>query len=275
MTELIAAGGCYNSMRYGRDGAGAGARDWVAAHNTAATMHHQEVLILAVSLDGDDMNNATSATFKIQWRNKTDAGSWTDLAATGEIKWSSSSDLTDGATVVAAEDSGGAVVNCLTKATVHEDGVETEGKNGITKTVTQDKFIDLQWAIDLSGADHANADEYEFRITESGGTVIGTMLDVLTVVTAGKIDGTTKDADRTSAVVSVQVTAFLSDEGTPPKPIGEPVAQLVSSGSDGTYSLLEGIVSGSKYFLAFYKNSTASPPVHLSDGTPEVTAVDR
>ena len=272
MTELIAAGGCYNGMRYARDGAGAGARDWAAALDTAVSLHHQEVLILAVSCDGDDMNNATSATFKIQWENFTDnPATWNDLAATGELKWSSSSDLVDGATVTAAEDSGGDSVNCLTKATTHEDGVEKEGANGFTKTVTQDKFIDFQWAIDLSGADHVNEDVYGFRLTDSSASVIGTSTTRLTVVTAGKIDGTTKDDDRTSAEVSVTVTAFSSDGGSPAKPTGEVQAQVTSDGADGTFSLQEKIVSGQDYFLHFYIDAASDK----SDGSILVTAVDR
>lgn len=85
----------------------------------------------------------------------------------------------------------------------------------------------------------------------------------------GKIDGTTKNSDRSAFVASVTVTAFASDgAGTNPKPIGRMVAQTVSSASDGTYSLT-GLTTGSKYFLHFYKDATED----LSDGSPEVTAV--
>jgi len=267
MGELLAAGGCYSSMRYARDGAGAGSRDWVVAHNTAGVMTDGEILILAVCIDADDMNDATDATFKIQWRNKTDAGSFADLAATGELKWSSSSDLSDGATVTADEDSGGNIVDCVGKGWSRRDGLEKEGANGFTRTILDDAFEEFHWAIDLSGA--GLGDDFEFRLTESGGTVIGTMLDVLTVVKAGKIDGTTKNNDRTSAVGSVQVTATISDEGSPPKPVGSVISTVVSNSSTGVYSLVD-LVSGSKYFLHFFKDDTND----LSDGSPEVTAVD-
>jgi hypothetical protein len=269
-TELLDAGGCYNSMRYAIDGAGQGARNWAAAHNTPATMNNQQLLILAVCIDADDMNDADDATFKIQWENfSDDPGAWNDLAGTGEIKWSSLTDLVDGNAVVVAEDSGGNVVDCSTKGWPHRDGVEIEGKNGITRTVVQDAYEDFHWAIDLSGADHVNGDVYGFRLTQADDTVIGTMSDRLTVITAGKIDGTTKNKDRTSAVGGVTVTAYESDEaGSDPKPIGAHVAQVVSHVSTGVFSLTA-LTSGSKYFLHFYKDDTDD----FSDGSPEVTAV--
>ena len=270
MTELMAAGGCYNSMRYARNGAGAGSRDWVAAYNTAATMNQNELLILAVCIDGDDMNDATDATFKIQWENNTDAaGIWNDLAAgPGEIKWSSSTDLVEEAAVTSAEDSGGNAVDCTGKGWGRTDGLEKEGANGFTRTVVDDFWQEFHWAIDLSGADHVNGNSYGFRLTQSDDTVIGTMAGLLTVVTAGTITGTTKNANRTADVVSVQVTAYLSDGASPPKPTGDIAAQTISSGSNGTYALTDRLVNGEKYFLLFFKDDTSD----LSDGSPEVTA---
>jgi hypothetical protein len=272
MTELIAAGGCYNSMRFALDGAGANVRDWRGEIDTNQEFTEAERLILGVCFDGDDMNIATDATFKLQWRNITDAGSFADLAATGEIKWATDTDLVNGQALIVAEFSDlPSQIDCTGKGWTNIDigSHEIEGENGQTQTVDDDELFELQWAIDLSDADFLNADQYEFRVVQSDNTVIGLAIGKLTVVKAGKIEGTTKNADRTSAVVSVQVTAYLSDEASPPKPVGPPVAQLVSSGSDGTFTLL-GLASGKKYFLHFFKDDTAD----LSDGSPEVTAVD-
>ena len=272
MTELLAAGGCGNDNRIARDGAGAGSRDWLAAVGVAnVTLNDQELAIVAFNIDADDMNDATDATFKLQWRNFSDTGSWTDLGSTGEIKWSSSTDLVDDATVIEAEESGANSINCSGKGWSRRDGLEKEGANGFTRTVAQDAHEDFHWAIALDSADAANADQYEFRLTQSDATVIKVGTTKLTVVVAGEITGTTKNSDRSAAVVSVQVTAYLSDEGSPPKPVGAPAAQLVSSGSDGTYALQEQIVDGSKYFLHFFKDDTAD----LSDGSSEVTATTR
>lgn len=273
MPELLAIGGCYNAMRYARDGAGQGDRDWAAAHNVAATLTEAMRLILAVNVDGDDMDDATDATFKIQWENYSDdPGTWNDLAATGEIKWAIDTDLINGNAVVEAEDSGGNVVDCSGRGWSHGDGREQEGVNGITFTVVDDVTVDFHWAIDLSGADAANEDEYNFRLCQSDDTVIGTMVARLTVVKAGKIDGVTQNIDRTAAVGGATVTAYESDEaGSDPKPISDGFkAQVVSHATTGVYSLTGNIVSGKKYFLHFYKDDAPD----LSDGSIEITAED-
>jgi len=272
VTELLAAGGCGNDNRIARDGAGAGARDWLDAVGAAnVTLHQLNVAIVAFNIDADDMNDATDATFKLQWRNVSDAGSFADLAATGEMKWSSSSDLVDDATVVEAEESGANSINCANKGWSRRDGLEKEGANGFTRTITQDAHEDFQWAVALDSADHANSDQYEFRLTQSDATVIKLGTTKLTVVTAGKISGTTKDDDRSAAEVSVTVTAIESDGGSPEKPTGPVVAQVVSSGSDGTYSLEGNILSGNVYFLHGWADKASD----VSDGSPPITAVDR
>ena len=262
MGELLAAGGCWNANRFARDGAGAGLRDWVSDVEGDADMIDTDVLILAVCIDADDMNDATSATFKIQWANHTDAPTtWNDLASTGEIKWATTSDLVDGATVVAAEDSGGNT-NCTAKGWSRRDGLEKEGANGFTRTIVQDAFEEFHWAIDLSGADSINGDQYKFRLTQSNGTVIGTGLGLLTVNKAGKIDGITKNADRSAVVTGVTVSAFRSDGASPnPKPTATLRSQAVSHATTGVYSLPD-LFSGFDYFLHFYKDATDD----LSDG---------
>jgi hypothetical protein len=272
MVELIAAGGCGDGNRIARDGAGQGDRDWVdtiLVDNVEVAQAN--LIIIAFGIQADDMNDADDATFKLQWRNVSDAGSFADLAATGEIKWSSSTDLIDDNAVVAGEDSGIAAVDCIAKAFARRDGLEKEGANGFTRSIAQDASEDFHWAIDLADADAANADQYEFQLTQSDGTVIVVGLTKLTVVVAGKIDGITKDDTRSAPIDLVTVTAIESDgAGSDPKPIGSVITQVVSDVTTGVYSLTNLIVSGRKYFLHFYKDDTDD----LSDGSIEVTAVD-
>ncbi len=267
--ELLAAGGCGNDNRIARDGAGVGAREWLAAVGAAnVQLHELDVAIVAFNIDADDMNDATDATFKLQWRNVSDAGSFADLAATGEMKWATVSDLVNDATVVEAEESGANSVDCTGKGWSRRDGLEKEGANGFTRTITQDAHEDFQWAVDLDSADHANGDQYEFRLTQSDATVIKLGTTKLTIVTAGKITDTTKNATRAANELSVNVSVFDSDGASPPKPTGELITQLVSSGSDGSYSAEGNVLSGQKYFVLF---GTATK----SDASLEVTAVDR
>lgn len=262
MTELLAAGGCYNSMRYGRDGAGAGSRDWVAAANTAGAMFDTETLILAVCIDADDMNDATDATFKIQWKNDTDAGAFADLAGTGEIQWAEFSDLTDGATVTTDEDSGGNSVNCAAKGWSRRDGLEKMAANGFTRTVNQDAFEEFHWAISLSATD--SGDAYSFRLTQSDATVIGTMSTALTVTTPGTITGTTKDTNG-DALGSCFVACFEKTEGGGPPHDYVFKKKTTSHASTGAYSL-SGINADGEFFV--YSIKEDSP--HVFDCTDDV-----
>jgi len=266
----ISNGGCVNGIRFALDGAGAGSRNWVAAADASFEFNTAQVMILAIAFDSDDMNTI-SGDFYLEWQNATASDGWHDLSASGELVWSSSSDLSNGATVVEAEQNG--TENCSSMGVTNTNGVEREGANEVTMSSVSSKLVfDLQWAIDLSGADGANGDEYEFRVSESGGGsgVYKTFTATITVVTAGKIDGTTKNSDRSAAVGGVTVTCWASDGASPdPKPTGDIIDQVVSHASTGVYSLT-GLASGVDYFLHFYKDDTAD----LSDGSGVVTAVD-
>ena len=275
MAELLDVGGCGEpNNRIANDGAGQGARDW--AHELEVADVEIPVdgttrVIVAFTIQADDMNDADNATFKLRWRNVSDAGSFADLAATGEIKWATDTDLIDGNAVVSGEDSGVAIIDCIGKAFSRRDGLEKESANGFTRTINQDASEDFHWAVNLTDADSANGDQYEFQLTESDGTVIKVGTTKLTVVVAGKIDGITKDDSRSSPVDLVTVTAVESDEaGSDQKPTGSIITQVVSTVTTGAYSLTDMIVSGRKYFLHFYKDDTDD----LSDGSIEVTAVD-
>jgi len=266
----ITNGGCINGIRFALDGAGAGNRNWVAAADTGFEFNDAQTIIVAIAYDSDDMN-AISGDFYLEWQNATHSDGWNNLASTGELAWATVSDLSNGAAVVTGERNG--TENCSTMGVTHTDGVEREGANEVTMSNVASKLVfDTQWAVDLSGADAANGDEYEFRVSESGGGsgVYKTFTATITVITAGKIDGITKNANRSAAVGGVTVTCWISDgAGTDPKPTGPIVDQVVSHVSTGVYTL-GGLASGQDYFLHFYKDDTAD----LSDGSVPVTSVD-
>lgn len=273
MVELLDAGGCgEDNNRIAFDGAGQGDRDWAhALQATNVEIPSNLRIIVAFTIQADDMNDADDATFKLQWRNVSDAGSFADLAATGEIKWATDTDLIDDNAVVAGEDSGANVFDCIGKGWSRRDGLEKESANGFTRSINQDAYEDFHWAVNLTDADDANQDQYEFQLTESDGTVIALGVTKLTVVVAGKIDGITKNDTRSAPVDLVTVTALESDgAGSDPKPTGSIIAQVVSTVTTGAYTLTNMIVSGRKYFLHFYKDDADD----LSDGSIEVTAVD-
>jgi hypothetical protein len=260
-----------NGGRIALDGAGDGSRDWLTAADTAgAVANTGQVIIFSISMDGDDMN-AISGDFVLEWYNDDDGGSWSDLASTGELRWATSSDLTNGGSVTEAEGNG--TENCSTMGVTWTNGLEREGANDATlSNIGSKALVEIQWAIDLSGADAANQDTYSFRVSESGGGsgVYKTYASTIQVETEGEITGTTKNSTRGAAVGGVTVTAYKSDAaGSDPKPEGSHVAQVVSHATTGVFAL-SGLASGADYFLHFYKDDTAD----LSDGSPPVTAVD-
>jgi len=111
---FLADGGCYNSSRIALDGTSAGvARNWQAASGTDVTgWDHADIAIYASSFDGDDMNSITIA-FKLQWR-EVGSGTWLDLASTGDVKWGTSTTLTQGNAVTSTEGSGDFGCNGMT-----------------------------------------------------------------------------------------------------------------------------------------------------------------
>lgn len=273
VTALDTAGGCWNSSRFAVDGAGADTRNFRGAVDTDQAFTDSEDLILCVTFDGDDMNTATG-DIKVQWRNVSDSGSFADLAATGELRWKSGGDLTSGSVIhTDAMADSPSTVDCTTKGwSVEGDGEEQEGANNVASYFWDDDMLhEIHFAIDLSFADAANADIYEFRVLDGSDTYVGMPMPAqLQVAIAGKITGITKDEGRDAAVVSVTVSVFNSDGGSPAKPVGAMVAQQVSNGTTGAYDIQTSIFSGQDYFLHFYKDDTAD----LSDGSPIVTAVD-
>jgi hypothetical protein len=263
--------GCYNGVRFAEGVAGgAGSRTWIAAADTdAVNQPNNKTIIVAIAMDTDDMCSL-SDDMVIQWQDDTDASGYSDLSGSGELTWSGVSDLVNSNAVVDAESMG--EENCSSMGASHEDGVEREGANlAAVSGVTSKRVVDFHWCVDLSGATAGHDYSFRFRTaTGGGGDLIATTTAVVKVVQAGKIDGTTKNADRSAAVGGVTVSAFTSDEaGSDPSPIAEMLGQVVSHASTGVYSLT-GLVSGQDYFLHFYKDDTDD----VSDGSIPVTAVD-
>ncbi|HAW05870.1 MAG TPA: hypothetical protein DCW83_14380, partial [Saprospirales bacterium] len=162
---FLADGGCYNSSRIALDGTSAGvARDWQATSGTDVTgWDHADIALYASSFDGDDMNSITIA-FKLQWR-EVGSGTWLDLASTGDVKWGTSTTLTQGNAVTSTEGSGD--FNCGGMTNLFgSNGDEVEGTNqSSSRQRVKKEGFDIQWALDFSDA--ASLTEYEFRVLDS------------------------------------------------------------------------------------------------------------
>lgn len=263
--------GCYNGTRFAEGvGAGQGSRTWIAENNVdAVNQPNNKTIIVAISMDTDDMCSLTD-DMVIQWQDDTDVSGYSDLSGSGELTWSGTSDLIDGNAVVLGEDTG--TNNCSTMGATHEDGLEAEGTNLIaTSGAGSKKDYNMHWCVDISGATAGHSYSFRYRTaTGGGGDLIATSTNTIDVVAAGKIDVVSRNADGSSTIGSVTVTAFESDgAGTDPKPLtaNGVIGQVVTNGS-GVGSVT-GLISGDKYFLHYYKDDTDD----ICDGTVEITAV--
>jgi hypothetical protein len=266
MADFIGNDGCYNACRVARDGAGQGARNWQAGLDVSVTGWQPSWrLIFATGWDPDDMN-LIDGDFQLQWRNLSDGGSWTVLAASGEVKWATDTDLINASAVVAGEDAGAG--NCGGMSEGRMDGWEVEGVSNIDLIdITPDYWFDVQFAVDMSGADPG--DEYEFRVVETGTSNVQSddpcAATVKIAEFGGAIAGITKDKNG-SVLVDCKVALFLvTDEGPPEE--YEFIESQISDGVTGAYSFTI-YWDGSPPNFMVYAMKDDSP--HVFDATDNV-----
>jgi len=140
--------------------------DLSGSDNTSIVDFSADNLIIAIHLKNATAGkNPALQTFSLQWRNITDApGSWIPLGNTGELTYNATTDLVDGTTVQAA----GWKCTADGGLTDETDGVEREGSNAdVTIDLGPDAETEYHIAVDFSGADKTNGDQYGFQIVDS------------------------------------------------------------------------------------------------------------
>ena len=110
--------------------------------------------------------------YTLKWRNVTDSGSFAAVGSTGEISYAADTVLVDGQALPTESK----ICSAQTNYT-WQNGMENEGDNILpdsgTYSLADEKYTELQWALDCSGA-HDN-DVYEFALYTNS-TLIGTCL---------------------------------------------------------------------------------------------------
>ena len=291
---FLADGGCYNSSRIALDGTSAGvARNWQAASGTDVTgWDPADIAIYASSFDGDDMNSITIA-FKLQWR-EVGSGTWLDLASTGDVKWGTSTTLTQGNAVTSTEGSGDFGCNGMTNA-FGSNGDEVEGTNqSASRQRVKKEAFDIQWALDFSDA--ASLTEYEFRVLDSDDEVCSSSPSETTITTqviATNPIITDIDTDENIGVQQTAVVITGSNFGTQTGSAkveispnntyaaGGLVLQTINSWASDTSILFDvvrtGLSAGTNYVWvtdsAGAQNVTAFP-ITLTAETPSITNID-
>ena len=291
---FLADGGCYNSSRIALDGTSAGvARDWQAASGTDVTgWDHADIALYASSFDGDDMNAITIA-FKLQWR-EVGSGTWLDLASTGDVKWGTSTTLTQGNAVTSTESSGD--FNCGGMTTgFGSNGDEVEGTNqSASRQRIKKEAFDIQWALDFSDA--ASLTEYEFRVLDSDDEVCSSSPSETTITTQALVTNpiiTDIDTDENIGVQQTAVVITGSNFGTQTGSAkveispnntyaaGGLVLQTINSWASVTSILFDvvrtGLSAGTNYVWVTdstgAQNTTAFP-ITLTAETPSITNID-
>lgn len=131
-------------------------------------------LVLATQLD--EQKGPWTAAYKLRWRDVTDAGSFADLASTGECKFGPGASLTDNNAVTIGEvictnNPGGTFVN----------GYEKVGTSTTPSLALADEdYTELQFSISLE--DSQSGHQYEFEVYDSTNSAsIGTCLAAVTI----------------------------------------------------------------------------------------------
>jgi hypothetical protein len=206
---------------------------------------------------------AIDGDFELQWRNVTDAGTFANLTATGEVKWTTGTDLINDNAVVDSERGGSQ--NCSGMGVDGSDeGVERSGANAIDLVdIPVGIVLDHQWAVSFVDGDPG--DEYEFRIVETGtSNSYGTFAGTVTIVAAVDIIGVTKDKDGVT-LGSVFVAVFEKVEGGGPPHDYIFRGKTTSDPSTGAYTIAD-LAGGAEHFIYMIKEDTP----HVMDATDDV-----
>jgi ribosomal protein S13 len=146
--------------------------DLSGSDNQNITGFSGDDLVIAIRIfEAVSGKNPTSQAFSLEWRNISDTGSWTALGNTGELTYNATvPGITNGGTWTTGEwkcSDAGRTTDVQTTVS------ERIGSNAdLTIDLGPDNETEIAWAVDFSGADKANGDQYEFRLVDSGTTEV-------------------------------------------------------------------------------------------------------
>lgn len=174
-------------------------RTWQANEETPVTGWDKDTVGIFGLGIGSTSHNGDTVTPELRWRNVTDAGSWTVLGATGEVKQATTTALTDDGNLAT-----GNFGTSSSKTAVTGNGCEQEnsGVASSSTSLAQNEFTELQ--VGISFADGDPGDEYEFAVYD-GGSAEGTSLATVTLA-AGAVQETIAVVATGTPALGVKVT---------------------------------------------------------------------
>jgi hypothetical protein len=141
-------------------------RSWEASEETAVTNWDKDdsgIYAVGLGATGGALNTLTP---QLYWRNKTDAGSFAAVGASGEVKYTTVSGLTDESDVTSGE---AGVTSGKSYTTCNQCEQENSHEASTTTDLADENWTELQ--IGISFADGDDGDEYEFSLYESAAQV--------------------------------------------------------------------------------------------------------
>lgn len=167
-----------DGARIGKDGVSI---IWQAACDTAVTnwTKTDEVIFVANALSSS--HAPASESFKLQWRNKSDSGTFADLVTgSGELRAGTSAGCITNGDAVASQDGCGTGTMSNSEEVENETPLQTASIAG-----TQNNHIETQWCVDFNNA--LDGKEYEFQlysVTESASSGVFTGPTITTYIEA-------------------------------------------------------------------------------------------
>lgn len=160
-----------------------GVPNWQAAEDADVTSWSVGDDFIFAAMVETTSHGGASGTLELRWRNVTDSGTFAGLSGSGELNWSAATDLVNANAVTSGE------AGCTpSSGTTYTNGVEREGANGVSTTLSQNEYTEHHWAIDASAA--LGNKQYEFEIYDvTAGASLGTCLAQITF-SLGSVTGT-------------------------------------------------------------------------------------
>lgn len=154
-----------------------GSLTWQANEDTDVTGWDKDTVGIIAAAIGTNAHNGDDVTPGIYWRNVTDAGSFAVIGATGEVKYTTVSALTDEDDLLTTN------FGC-TSARTAQNGITCEQENSHQATnvtsLPDEFFTEIQ--VGISFADGDPGDEYEFAAYD-GATLV--LAGISVTLTAG------------------------------------------------------------------------------------------
>ena len=183
----------------------------------------------------DEEKGPWNAQYKLQWRDVTDAGSFADLASTGEIKWGTGTSLTNGTavTVRACTGAGGS-------GSTWQNGEEVEGASTADAINLADEYYtEIHFACSGATANHNH--QYEFQLYDAtNSSAIGTLAAAITIQNSSPTVALGTPADNATVTDNTPALTFTGTdaEGNTVDYQGQvDTANTFDSGGSGSFDL--------------------------------------